>query len=77
MTAYMCAKVWCGEFTVEIFSESILGTKCGLDIVSATTFSFPGIWRISEVYSVIKLSWRDCLEDQGGDTRHIACVNGL
>jgi len=73
----MCAKVWGREFTAEIFYDAISGTKFGLDIVSAITFSIPGIWRISEVYSVIKLSWRDCLEDQGGDTRRIACVNGL
>ena len=57
-----------------VFFESISGTKFGLDIVSATTFSFPGIWQICEVYSVIKISWHDCLEDQGGDTQHIVIM---
>ena len=49
----------------------------GLDSASATTFSVPGVWRISVVNSEMYAKCRCWRADQGGDTRTIAETSGL
>ena len=53
------------------------GQGGGLDIESATTFSTPGTWRMSDVYSAIYDSWRAWRAVQGSETRDKAKVSGL
>ena len=49
----------------------------GRDRASATTFVAPQMWFISVKNSDMKLSWRCCLADQGGEILHMADRIGL